>query len=742
SAATPALTFTAPVDVDGTNLIQGISCPTPSFCAAVDEVGDVLTSANPAGGAAAWTSAKVDSQTPIGISCASPTLCVIADIGGRVVTSTNPSGGASAWTVTTLLSGAFLFVPSCPSVSFCALPAEDVGATGFGVYTSTNPAGGAAAWALTPLNTEVNDAACPSASLCVLKGRNADVLTSTNPTGGTATWVTADIDGTIALTSISCASASLCAAVDNAGQVLTATNPRGGSANFWSAADIDGSTILNRVSCPSTSPAFCAAVDTSGNVVSSTMPPAGASAWSVQTVDGSPLTALACATNALCVAGDNRGQVVVGTGTAGGPAVTGIAPAQGPTAGGTSVAITGTGFSTAAGATTVAFGATAATGVTCSSATSCTAVAPAAGPGVVNVTATVAGASSPAGPLNNFTYQAPGPPPTVTALAPAQGPAGGGTVVTISGTGFSTAPGATSVGFSGQPATNVSCSSTTTCVATSPPGLGPQIVIVTVAGQTSSGSSATTFVDRPPLVAGVAPGNGSTAGGTAVTLTGANFDTVPGTTQVTFGSTPAAAVTCASSTTCVATSPPGSGAVFIRVTEGPFTTPATSAVSFTYASPPVAAISCGATVTQSITLTTDLGPCPGNGLVVVGSALTVNLAGHRLYGSADRSDNRVGIELAGVTNVTVTGSTSSATQSGDVDGFASGVSIDGGSHNTITQLDIHDNAGPPTFSSNRGDGIVIGSVTASSHNVVSNSVVAHNGVFDGVGVFSAGSKGN
>ncbi|MEI4861505.1 hypothetical protein Q8G41_28355, partial [Klebsiella pneumoniae] len=78
-------------------------------------------------------------------------------------------------------------------------------------------------------------------------------------------------------------------------------------------------------------------------------------------------------------------------------------------------------------------------------------------------------------------------------------------------------------------------------------------------------------------------------------------------------------------------------------------------------------------------------------------------------------------------------SSASANQLGDVDGFASGVSIDGGSNNTVSNLDIHDNIGPLNTGANRGDGVVIGSTVPSSGNLISNDVIAHNGVFDGVG---------
>jgi len=82
----------------------------------------------------------------------------------------------------------------------------------------------------------------------------------------------------------------------------------------------------------------------------------------------------------------------------------------------------------------------------------------------------------------------------------------------------------------------------------------------------------------PPsvTVTAIAPTNGSNAGGTAVTITGTGFSTNPGGTFVNFGSIQNAAntVTCASATSCTATSPAGSGTVDVRVTVNGVQSPA------------------------------------------------------------------------------------------------------------------------------------------------------------------------
>jgi hypothetical protein len=240
-----------------------------------------------------------------------------------------------------------------------------------------------------------------------------------------------------------------------------------------------------------------------------------------------------------------------GGGTA--PTVTGVSPNSGSTAGGTPVTITGTNFASGA---TVTFGATAATNVVVVSSTSLTATTPAHASGAVTVTVTVSGQS---GSLaSGFTYVA---APTVTSVSPNTGTTAGGTAVTITGANF--AAGA-SVTFGGTTATNVVVVSSTSITATTPAGAaGAVTVTVTVSGQSGSLTSGFTYVVIP-AVTSILPNSGSTAGGTAVTITGTNF--VAGAT-VTFGGTAATNVVVVSSTSITATTPAGSaGAVTATVT--------------------------------------------------------------------------------------------------------------------------------------------------------------------------------
>ena len=237
------------------------------------------------------------------------------------------------------------------------------------------------------------------------------------------------------------------------------------------------------------------------------------------------------------------------------PTVTSVSPSSGTTAGGTAVTVTGTNFVTGA---TVTFGSAAATGVTVVNATTITATAPAGAAGAVTVTVNNPGGQS--GSLASaFTYVA---PPTVTSVSPNSGTTAGGTAVTITGTNF--AAGAT-VTFGGTAATNVVVTSATTITATTPAGVAGAVAVAVTNPSGLSGSLASGFTYlAAPTVTSVSPNSGSTAGGTAVTITGTNFATGA---TVTFGGTAATNVVVVNATTITATTPAGSaGAGTVTVT--------------------------------------------------------------------------------------------------------------------------------------------------------------------------------
>lgn len=141
-------------------------------------------------------------------------------------------------------------------------------------------------------------------------------------------------------------------------------------------------------------------------------------------------------------------------------------------------------------------------------------------------------------------------------------------------------------------------------------------------------------------------------------------------------------------------------------------------------------VACGQVVRVTTVLARDVGPCPGDGIIVGADGITLDLNGHRVIGPVGPDDS-VGIRLFGRTGVGV--------QGGTVSGFGAGIAIFGGARNTVTNVTVSDNIGLLDGSGSFGDGIAM---FGSIGNVLRSSVVRHNGPFDGVGVFGARSTGN
>ncbi|MFD7527430.1 MULTISPECIES: IPT/TIG domain-containing protein [unclassified Streptomyces] len=243
-----------------------------------------------------------------------------------------------------------------------------------------------------------------------------------------------------------------------------------------------------------------------------------------------------------------------------------ISPNQGSSGGGTLVTITGTNLS---GTSAVHFGTRSATSVTNVSPTQVTAVSP-SGNGVVGVTVTTPGGTS--NPISFFYVGA----PFKQSLSPTSGSTAGGETVTITGTGLSTA---TSVSFGANSVTpTVVSDSQITAVA--PAGAAGSVgVSVTTAGGTNNGLSYTYVA--VPTVTTVAPDEGPTSGGTAVTITGTDLAS---TTAVAFDGNPAP-FTVISNTSVSAITPPGTaGAVDVVVSNDAGS--ATAADGFTYVAGP------------------------------------------------------------------------------------------------------------------------------------------------------------
>ncbi len=163
------------------------------------------------------------------------------------------------------------------------------------------------------------------------------------------------------------------------------------------------------------------------------------------------------------------------------PAVSKLSAKKGAATGETSVTITGRGLT---GAEAVAFGPTPARSFEVKSATTIVAVSPPGTTGVVDVSVSTAGGTSAIVPADRFTYGS----PTITGVGPSSGLPAGGTEATITGSGFAPGASGTAFSFGKAGASSVSCSSSSTCTAISPPAAkaGTVDVKATVAGKRSA----------------------------------------------------------------------------------------------------------------------------------------------------------------------------------------------------------------------------------------------------------------
>lgn len=145
-------------------------------------------------------------------------------------------------------------------------------------------------------------------------------------------------------------------------------------------------------------------------------------------------------------------------------------------------------------------------------------------------------------------------------------------------------------------------------------------------------------------------------------------------------------------------------------------------------------VGCGAVITQTTTLDSDVGPCPGPdyAILIATDNVKFDLNGHKVFGTPNPFDG-AGILVRGSRGVKVT--------NGEVTQFDGGVVIEGGGENNVTGIWAHDNLGhsenphsgnpsPPV--TRYGEGIA---VEGSSDNRIADNRVINNGPFAGIGLY-------
>ncbi len=259
---------------------------------------------------------------------------------------------------------------------------------------------------------------------------------------------------------------------------------------------------------------------------------------------------------------------VLFTVTSPGPSISSLSLTQGPV--GATLTVNGSNFGTTQGSSTVTFFNGVQATAFANWSTSNFDVTVPAGATTGNVVVTVGGVQS-----NGVTFTVT-PPPNITSINPTSGPIG--TNVIISGTNFGPTVGTIQsfVTFNGTQ-TRASNWTDTSITAPVPTGATTGNVLVNVGGVPSNGVVFT--VTPPPSITSLSPTFGPV--GTSVTIAGANFGSMQGTSTVTFNGISAGTATSWSPTSIVIPVPAGATTGNVVVTESGV---ASNGVSFTVTS--------------------------------------------------------------------------------------------------------------------------------------------------------------
>jgi hypothetical protein len=421
----------------------------------------------------------------------------------------------------------------------------------------------------------------------------------------------------------------------SAAPAVTAITPATGSTDGGTTVVVLGSGFTGASAVNFGTTAATAFTVLSDNAIEATAPPLAAGTVDVTVVTPSGTSATSSADQFTASAPSL-------------PTVTALSVSSGSTGGGTVLTITGTNF---ADATAVTVGGINVASFTVNSSTQITAVTPPGPAGAWDVqVSNPAGTSNPA-TADRFTYNQ-ASTPAVTAVSPSSGSTAGGTTVTLTDSAFT---GATAVTFGAIPAVSFTVNSDTSITAVAPAQAAATVDITVT---TFAGTSATLSADHftynaaaAPVVSGVSPTSGTTAGTTLVRITGSGFTSAS---AVNFGGV-GSSFFVESDTEILATAPAqAAGTVDITVTTPSGTSATGSADHFTYNAAAAPAVT-GVTPSTGV-------EAGGNTVVVLGSGFTgasaVNFGGTSASGFTVLSDNAlsavVPLGLAGTIDVTVT----------------------------------------------------------------------------------------
>lgn len=243
---------------DSTAALEAVSCPSSSFCMAVDNFGNAIAS-----NGSTWSSLQGIDQHPFfSVSCASSSFCVALDTFGNALTYNGETWSSPV----SVDSGIDYFSISCPSSSFCMVVE---GSVGYGYARTYNGKVWSSRMQVDQSIGGLYSVSCPSSSFCVALDSAGLAYTFNgqkwNPAGGDGDPIDSFMVENYPV--VSCPNLSFCAIVDQTGYALTYNGIK-----WTSPQSIDPTVegvsqpgLLSSVSCPSSS--FCMAVDLNGSVL-------------------------------------------------------------------------------------------------------------------------------------------------------------------------------------------------------------------------------------------------------------------------------------------------------------------------------------------------------------------------------------------------------------------------------------------------------------------------------------------
>jgi hypothetical protein len=179
--------------------LDAVSCPSVSFCVIVG-AHQVMTSTDAFTKTPVWTTSELTGVNYfLSLSCPTTTECVATAAGPHyeLVTSADPAGGAGAWTETVVGDGEQqLFAVSCPEADLC-LAGDAAG----DVISSTDPTD-PSAWSVTNVDgpsrvLDIESVGCTGVTLCVAGAWNGDVLVGRPPLASSTSITSAGAGGVL-----------------------------------------------------------------------------------------------------------------------------------------------------------------------------------------------------------------------------------------------------------------------------------------------------------------------------------------------------------------------------------------------------------------------------------------------------------------------------------------------------------------------------------------------------------------